>query len=211
MRSRFSSPQRRKIHVLHIQGDELRHSDAGGVHQLQHGVVPIALLVHALGLLQKQLHLPAGQDLRAFALHLGGGHALGGAGLHGSGEHQVMVKGLDGGGAAGDGGRRAALVRQVGQILLHGRGLDPAQVAALGQPGPELGQVPEVGADGVGGGVLLLLQIGAVQGDIVGHTRLLLSFYSVRAMTHCSSRGPKVSSRAAPISRIRPHSPTRRQ
>ena len=94
---------------------------------------------------------------------------------------------------------------------IHGGGLDPAQVAALGQPRPELGQVPDVGADGVGGGVLLLLQIGAVQGDIVGHTRLLLSFYSVRAMTHCSSRGPKVSSRAAPISRIRPHSPTRRQ
>ena len=90
-----------------------------------------------------------------------------------------MVKGLDGGGAAGDGGRRAALVRQVGQILLHGRGLDPAQVAALGQPGPELGQVPDVGADGVGGGVLLLLQIDAVLSDIVRHARFLLSLFTV--------------------------------
>ena len=40
-----------------VQCDQLADPDAGGVQQLQHGMIPEALGVHALRLFQKQLHL----------------------------------------------------------------------------------------------------------------------------------------------------------
>ena len=171
--------RRLQIHILPIQRNKLRHPDAGGVQQLQHGPVPEPFFVHALGLLQEQLHFPARQDLRALPLRLCGGNALSRVGLHGVGNHQVIVERFDGRSASDNGGRRAAPVRQVGQVIGHGGRLDPAQVAALRQPGAKLCDVPDIGADRVGGGVLFLLQIDAVLSDIVRHARFLLSLFTV--------------------------------
>ena len=42
-----------QIQVIHVQVDQLRDPDAGGIQQLQHGMIPKALFIHALRLLQK--------------------------------------------------------------------------------------------------------------------------------------------------------------
>ena len=71
-----------QIQVVQVQGDQLADPDAGGVQQLQHGVIPKALGIHTPGLLQEQVHLLGGENFRIFSLHLGGGDTLGGIGFH---------------------------------------------------------------------------------------------------------------------------------
>ena len=130
-----------------------------------------ALFVHALGLLQEQLHLPVRQDLRVFALYLHGGHGLGGVGLDRAGLQQVGVKGLDGGGGSGDGGGTLAYLRHVEQILVDGFLFHLPQIrdAAAQKPYAELVQIAYVGAEGIGGRMLLLGQIGLIRRNIVCH------------------------------------------
>ena len=57
-------------------------SSSRGVEQLQHGPVPVPLQVTAVWLLQKELHLPAGEDLGQLALHLRRSHVSGWVALH---------------------------------------------------------------------------------------------------------------------------------
>ena len=166
-----------QVHIRHVQADELRYPYAGGVQQLQHGMIPEALLVHAAGLLQKQLHLFVGQYLRVLPLCPVGHHRLGGVGLHDPGGLHIPIKGFQRGGAACHGGRGLPPPLQIPQVLVDGIGLDPPQIGCpvFQQPTAELVQIPQIGADGVGGGVLLLLQIAAVCRNMIRQGPQLLS------------------------------------
>ena len=52
-----------QIDILHVETDELRDPHTGGVHHFQHGLVPVALVVHTDRLGQQELYLFAGEDL----------------------------------------------------------------------------------------------------------------------------------------------------
>ena len=71
-----------ETHILLVQVNELTDADAGGIEKLQHRVVAVALRIHALRLVEKQLDLLVGEDLRELALHLHGGNALDRIALH---------------------------------------------------------------------------------------------------------------------------------
>ena len=143
---------RGQIQVLHVQGDQLADPDAGGVEQLQHGMVPVALGVHALGLLQKQLHLFGGEDLRVFPFHPLGGDSLGRVVRHSAGGEQELIKRLDGGQKAGDGGGGFPLPLHPAHVLLNHLGSGQLHLAVfmLRQILRKLGHVPQIGADRVG-------------------------------------------------------------
>ena len=81
-----------QIDIADIQTDQLTDSNSGGIQQLQHSVVTESLFVHAFGLLQKQLYLPVGEDLRILPLHLHGHHALGRVALHSAALHHIGIK-----------------------------------------------------------------------------------------------------------------------
>ena len=81
--------------MLHIQVDEFTHPYPGGIEQLQHGMVPISLGIGTLRLLQKQLDLFAGQNLRELSLDLGGSHSAGRIGVDISLPIQIPKKGLE--------------------------------------------------------------------------------------------------------------------
>ena len=84
-----------ETHVADVERDQLADSDTGGIEQLQHRVVAVALGVDALGLVKKQLDLLAGEDLRELALHLHRGNALGRVGGNQAVHLQIPVKRLD--------------------------------------------------------------------------------------------------------------------
>ena len=143
---------RSQIQVLQVQGDQLADPDAGGVKQLQHGVVPVTLGIHALRLLQKQLHLLGGQDLRVLPLHPLGGDALGRICLYGAGGKQELVKRLDRGQKPGDGSGRFALPLHPAHVLLNhlGSGQVYLAVLVLRQILCKLRHIPQIGADRIG-------------------------------------------------------------
>ena len=53
-----------QIHIGDLQIDQLADANARCIQQLQHRTITVALHIHALRLLQKQLHFLAGEDLR---------------------------------------------------------------------------------------------------------------------------------------------------
>ena len=42
-----------QIDVMHVQTDQLRDTDTRGIQNLEHGVIPVAFFVHALGLFKE--------------------------------------------------------------------------------------------------------------------------------------------------------------
>ena len=79
-------------------------------------MVPIALGVNALRLVQEKLHFLAGQDLGQLTLHLVRDHA---SGRKPARMDHIGVKRLQGGHCAGDGGDRLALADEVLDVALH--------------------------------------------------------------------------------------------
>ena len=59
-----------QVDVCNVQVYKLRYTDACGIQQLQHGLVPVALCVHTLRLFQQQIDLLAGEDLGQLVLTL---------------------------------------------------------------------------------------------------------------------------------------------
>ena len=119
---------RRQVQVPDVQCDQLADSDAGGVQQLQHGMIPEALGIHALRLFQKQLHLFGGEDLRVFPLHFGGGHSLCRVLFQLPGSHHIAVKGLDGRQKPGDGSGGLPVAQHPVHIVLDCRAVRLPQV-----------------------------------------------------------------------------------
>ena len=153
-----------QVQVVHVQGNELADPDAGGVQQLQHGPVPAALQIGAVGLLQKQLHLFAGEDLGQLALHLGGHHPLGRVVVHDPQGDEAAVEGLDGGDGTGHRGRRLPLPGERGGVALHVLGQHLLQLRVLAGHGRlKLAHVPQVGADRIGRRPLFSFQILLIQ------------------------------------------------
>ena len=117
-----------KAAVALVERDELAHADAGSVEQLEHRVIAVALGVHAPGLVEEQLDLLAGQDLREPALDLEGGDALGGIGLDLAALGKEGIKGLDGGQRARDRRGGLSLAAHPRDVVADGGGLDLAQI-----------------------------------------------------------------------------------
>ena len=59
-----------KIHVRHVERNKLAHADAGGIQQLQHRLIAVALEVGTLRLLEQQFNLAARENLRELLLAL---------------------------------------------------------------------------------------------------------------------------------------------
>ena len=185
-----------QIQVVHIQRDQLADPDAGGVQQLQHGPVPVALQVGALRLLQKQLHLFARQDLGQLSLHLGRDHPLGRVVVHDPQGDQAAVKGFDGCDGAGHCGGGAALPGQRGGVVLHllGQHLCELQLLLL-HSGLELVHIPQIGADGVGRRLFFCDQIVLIEVQQFRHADNSLTFFLVPI--HSTNRAEADSSAGA--------------
>ena len=94
-------------------------------------MVPETLGVHALGLLQEELHLLIRQNLGIFPLRLSGGDAPGGVGFHIPLREEVIIEGLGGRQKAGHGGGGLPPAQHVAHIALDGHAVRPAKVAAM--------------------------------------------------------------------------------
>ncbi len=160
---------RRQIHVLHVQPDQLADPDARGVQQLQHGVVPVALGVHALGLLQKQIHLLAREDLGQLPLRAHRRRVLGRVGPDHALAEKVAVKALQGGHAPGHAGSRLAPAGHIGYVPLNVLlgALKQLRLLHLLEVAAKLGYVSDIGCDRVVRGAPLQAQIGRVFPDII--------------------------------------------
>jgi len=166
-----------KAAVALVERDELAHADAGGVEQLEHRVIAVALGVHAPGLVEEQLDLLAGQDLREPALDLEGSDALGGIGLDLAALSKEGIKGLDGGQRARDRRGGLPLAAHPRDVVADGGGLDLAQIGHPlgGKVLGKLAQVAKIGAERIFGGVLFLAQIILIELQIIGrHSAHLL-------------------------------------
>ena len=163
-----------QVHIVDVQGDEFADTDARCVQKLQHGAVPEALVIHAEGLLQKQLHLTACEDLRVLALHLAGGKALGGVLFHQAVRHQEVIKGLYRGQEPGHRGGGFAVILRIRHIVLDHLAVRLSEKTVLGavQILRKLGHIPQIGEDGILRGVFFLRKIGAKARDITTCQRL---------------------------------------
>ena len=152
---------RTQAHIFLVQRDQLRNTDSRGIQQLEHRMVTVALGVHALGLVEEQLDLFAGQDLGEFVLHLHRGNTLGGIGAHLAGELKVGIKRLDRRDGARD--RRGGLALAahpdniaVDDLLCH---LRQRHGTKLVQIRSKLVQIAQIGAERILGGMLFHGQI----------------------------------------------------
>lgn len=102
----------RQAEISDIKGNELAHTYAGGIKQLQHGTVAIALGINALGLLQKKLHLTAGEYLRELLRCLVRDKADGGIMIDKATAHQEGIKAFYGCNGTGYGCDRFATALQ---------------------------------------------------------------------------------------------------
>ena len=101
-----------QVHIVDVQVNQLTDPDACGVEQLQHGPVPVALGVHALGLFQQQLHFLAGQDLRQLLGALVRHQTQRRVGLYQLLDAEVRIQTLDRRYASGHRGNRFAVGAQ---------------------------------------------------------------------------------------------------
>ena len=142
-------------------GDKIASLVSLSLTPLEHRMVTVALGVHALGLVEEQLDLFAGQDLGEFVLHLHRGNALGGIGAHLAGELKVGIKRLDRRDGARN--RRGGLSLAahpdniaVDDLLCH---LRQRHGTKLVQIRSKLVQIAQIGAERILGGMLFHGQI----------------------------------------------------
>ena len=133
---------------------------------------PVALGIHALRLLQKELHLFAGEDLRIFPFRSDRRNPLGGVPIHHAGRQQIGIERFQGGDAPGHAGGRFSTPHHIGYICLY---MDLCAFVKLHirrcvQIRRKLPYVPQIGGHCVFRGMLFLPQIDAVRLDIVGHS-----------------------------------------
>ena len=160
----------RQVDIVYIESDQLRHTNTGSVKQLQHGVVAEPLLIHALGLLQEQLHFLTGEYLGILALHLYTGKSFGRVGLHSTGRNHEVIEGLNGGGRAGNGGRGFSFTAQVFKVFCDTFLFHFSQIAAaFKKPGVVLVNIPHIGAERIGLRMLFLNQICMVCRNVICH------------------------------------------
>ena len=163
-----------QIDVGDIEIDKLADADAGGVEELQHGLIPVALEIGTLGLLQQQLDLFAGEDLRQLFLRLLHMDIEGGVlVLPPAGDGEV-IEALEARQTPGDGGGGLALVvehRHIGgdSAAVH---LHQGKFALL-EIGGKLVQIPHIGGHRVAGGVLGFHQEILVLFHNLSHSRIL--------------------------------------
>ena len=133
-------------------------------------MIAVALGVHAPGLVEEQLDLLAGQDLREPALDLEGSDALGRIGLDLAALGKEGIKGLDGGQRARDRRGGLSLAAHPRDVVADGGGLDLAQIGHPlgGKVLGKLAQVAKIGAECIFGGVLFLAQIILIELQIIG-------------------------------------------
>ena len=105
--------------VVHVEPDQLADADAGGIQDLQHRLVAAALHIAALRLLQKQLHLFAGEDLRQLLLRLLDLDVRDGVGVDLVLAQGEYVQALERRKAARNGRRGLALIVQPGHVIRH--------------------------------------------------------------------------------------------
>ena len=103
----------RQTDIGNVQRDHLAHAHPGGIKQLQHGLVAVALDVHALRLLKKQLDLSASQDLRELFLRLWLRNVMYGVFRHQAGIHTEAIEALERGDGTRDRGGGFSRVDQV--------------------------------------------------------------------------------------------------
>ena len=140
-------------------------------------MIAVALGVHAPGLVEEQLDLLAGQDLREPALDLEGSDALGGIGLDLAALGKEGIKGLDGGQRARDRRGGLPLAAHPRDVVADGGGPDLTQIGHPlgGKVLGKLAQVAKIGAERIFGGVLFLAQIILIELQIIGrHSAHLL-------------------------------------
>ena len=173
-----------QVDILGVQGNKLRHPDSGGVQQLQHGLVPAALGVPDVGLLQKQVYLPVGEDGGQPALNAVGGEALGRVEAHKMGGGHVGIEGLQRRHGTHHRGVGLPRLLQVAGVPLHILlgGLEQLQPVFV-RPVGELAHIPDIGAEGVGGGPLLPGQPRLITGDVVQRAQLLSHRFNSLAHT----------------------------
>ena len=110
-----------QVQVAQIQIDQFGYTYSGGIEQFQHRFIPIPLGIVAFRLLQKQVDLFAGQDLRQFTLCPDRSYVLGGIGSYVTLNQKILVEGFQRGNAAGDGSEGLPLSGKVLGILLQNR------------------------------------------------------------------------------------------
>ena len=72
---------RAEAHVLFVERNQLRHTDAGGVKLLQHSMVAISFGIYALRLIQKELNFMGCENFRKLPLNVFGRDAFGRVGF----------------------------------------------------------------------------------------------------------------------------------
>ncbi len=150
-----------ELHVVDVHADELADTDAGGVKELQHSPVPVALHVGTLGLVQEQLHLLTGEDLRELFHAAFDGDIVDRVCLHRAMLLHKDVEALDGRKASGDRSGGTSLIPKPIHVSLY-RGLVrlvKARAAVLGEVFGELVHVTHIGEESIGGHMPLLLEV----------------------------------------------------
>ncbi|MPM93547.1 hypothetical protein SDC9_140686 [bioreactor metagenome] len=142
-------------------------------------MVPEALGVHALGLLQKQLNFLAGENLGIFPLHLRRRQSPGGIRGQDAGGNHEFIEGFGRGQKPRHRCGGLALSMHPVHIVLDHFRRGAAQIAVLLHVEEllKLGHVPQIGGHRVGGGVLFRSQVFFVKRQILRcHGARLLSY-----------------------------------
>ena len=89
-----------QVYIGNIEVDELGHADACRIKKLQHRLIPVALGVYALRLLQQKLDLLAAQNLRQLLCALVRDQTLGRVDRDELFDEQMRIQTFDGGDGA---------------------------------------------------------------------------------------------------------------
>ena len=161
-----------QVDILNIQADQLGHPHTGGIHHLQHGLIPIALGIYTGGLRQQKLYLFAGKNLRELLLPpLNVNVRRNGGNLQKSAGHGIGIEVFQTCQAAGDSGTGFALCLQIRQIVpdIHLCGIDNVGTTTHLHPFGKLPNITHIRRDGIFRCLLNLYEIVLVRLNNVQH------------------------------------------
>ncbi len=161
----------RQADVRDVQGDQLADAHTGGIERFEHGLVAIALAIDAFRLLEQQLDLPSGQNLRQLLFGLllrDRAHRIFRRKTLGD---AITVKALERGDAAGNGRRGLAVLRQVLRVAADARTIHALQrrLPVGSQIVRELAHVAQVRRNGVCRSVPDIQKKTLVSSDQISH------------------------------------------